>query len=664
MNKNVSLDYFQTKAVTSKSRNLLVVAAPGSGKTSVIINRAVYLVKDKGVNINNILVITFTRNAAINMRNRYSAISGDVNTPFIGTFHSLFYKIFERHFGRIKIITNSEAYTVIKNTLNSFSDNITEERVNEFLNYISIYKIQGRKSLNESIDFEIFIKCYEDYENYKHENNLIDFDDLQTKVYKLLKESSLILKKYSTTFKYILVDEFQDCDEMQINILQLLNKNCSIFAVGDEDQCIYSFRGSMPQCMVEFEKYFEKGVKAYLGINYRSTSGIVTASMKLIKNNKLRNNKTVKSFNKDESDINIINCMDNKHQCLKILDKINILSSSHCNNKTAVLYRTSAENKLLIDLLIKNKIEFQLLGDNYNFYENMICRDLISYLKLSIDFTDVESFISIINKPYRYISKMNLQKLKNNKYKGDCFDFICNLDIANFQVKTLDKIKKLLKKCSKLDTQEAVNCILYKINYYEYIKEFCIKYKRELCDFDCIINEFLESCSVYNNIHDFIDYTLKVKEKIKSNNKSNVILSTIHGVKGMEFNSVLIMNCIDGYLPHERSIPNNIEEERRVFFVAVTRAIENLYLYIPKSLKGSERKVSRFINECELHISEESCNEFEINQTVVHNSFGKGIVRSIDKDTIKIEFSKGLIRQFDLNSLINNNLIKLSANNI
>ena len=403
MNKNVSLDYFQTKAVTSKSRNLLVVAAPGSGKTSVIINRAVYLVKDKGVNINNILVITFTRNAAINMRNRYSAISGDVNTPFIGTFHSLFYKIFERHFGRIKIITNSEAYTVIKNTLNSFSDNITEERVNEFLNYISIYKIQGRKSLNESIDFEIFIKCYEDYENYKHENNLIDFDDLQTKVYKLLKESSLILKKYSTTFKYILVDEFQDCDEMQINILQLLNKNCSIFAVGDEDQCIYSFRGSMPQCMVEFEKYFEKGVKAYLGINYRSTSGIVTASMKLIKNNKLRNNKTVKSFNKDESDINIINCMDNKHQCLKILDKINILSSSHCNNKTAVLYRTSAENKLLIDLLIKNKIEFQLLGDNYNFYENMICRDLISYLKLSIDFTDVESFISIINKPYRYI---------------------------------------------------------------------------------------------------------------------------------------------------------------------------------------------------------------------------------------------------------------------
>lgn len=664
MKKNVSLDYFQTKAVTSDSRNLLVVAAPGSGKTSVIINRAVYLVKNKGVNINNVLVITFTKNAAINMRNRYLAISGDENTPFIGTFHSLFYKIFEKYFGKITIITNSEAYTIIKNTLNSFSDGITEERVNEFLNYISIYKIQGKKSLNESTDFEIFRKCYEDYENYKHKNNLNDFDDLQIKVYKLLKERSSILKKYSTSFKYILVDEFQDCDEMQIKILQLLNKNCSIFAVGDEDQCIYSFRGSMPQCMVEFEKYFPKSIKAYLGINYRSTSDIVIASMKLIKNNKLRNNKTVKSFSKKKSNINIINCLDNKHQCLKILDKINILSSSDLNNKVAVLYRTSSENKLLIDLLIKNEIEFQLLGENYNFYENMICRDLISYLKLSVDFTDAESFISIVNKPYRYIGKMNLQKLKNNKYKEDCFDFISNLGIANFQVKSLGKIKKLLKKCSELDTQAAVNCILYKINYYEYIRDYCIKYKSELSDFDCIINEFLESCSVYKNIQDFINHTLKVKEKIKSNIKSNVILSTIHGVKGMEFNSVLIMNCIDGYLPHERSMPNNIEEERRVFFVAVTRAIENLYLYIPKLLKGSERKVSRFINECELQTREESQNIFEINQIVVHNSFGKGIIRSIDKEKIKIEFSKGLIRQFDLNSLNNNNLIKLFDNNI
>lgn len=664
MGKNVSLDYFQTKAVTSDSRNLLVVAAPGSGKTSVIINRAVYLIKNKGVNISNILVITFTKNAAINMRNRYLAASGDKNAPFIGTFHSLFYKIFEEYFGKITIITNSEAYAIIKNTLNSFSDSITEERVNEFLNYISIYKIQGKKSLNENIDFEILRKCYEDYENYKHKNNLNDFDDLQIKVYKLLKENSLILKKYSTSFKYILVDEFQDCDEMQIKILQLLNKNCSIFAVGDEDQCIYSFRGSMPQCMVEFEKYFSKGIKTYLGINYRSTSDIVIASMKLIKNNKLRNNKTVKSFIKKKSNINIINCLDNKHQCLKILDKINILSSSDLNNKVAVLYRTSSENKLLIDLLIKNKIEFQLLGDNYNFYENMICRDLISYLKLSVDFTDVESFISIVNKPYRYIGKMNLQKLKNNKYKEDCFDFISNLGIANFQVKSLGKIKKLLKKCSELDTQGAVNCILYKINYYEYIKDYCIKYKSELSDFDCIINEFLEICSVYNNIQDFINHTLIVKKKIKSNVKSNVILSTIHGVKGMEFNSVLIMNCIDGYMPHERSMPNNIEEERRVFFVAVTRAIENLYLYIPKSLKGSERKVSRFINECDLQTREVSQSLFEIDQIVVHNSFGKGIIRSIDKEKIKIEFSKGLIRQFDLNSLNNNNLIKLFTNNI
>jgi DNA helicase-2/ATP-dependent DNA helicase PcrA len=635
-----------------------VVAAPGSGKTSVIINRAVFLVKNKGVNLENILIITFTKNAAINMRKRYLNITGDESTPFMGTFHSFFYKILEKHLGNIKIITNFEAYAIIKNTLNSFADSVAEDRINEFLNYISIYKIQGRKSLGENIDYEIFKRCYEDYENYKQKNNLSDFDDLQINVYKLLSENSLILKKYSTSFKYILVDEFQDCDEMQIKILQLLSQNSSIFAVGDEDQCIYSFRGSKPQCMVEFEKYFPNSIKTFLSINYRSTIDIVLTSMKLIKNNNLRNNKTVESFNKKSSNINVINCCDNKDQCLKIIQEINEFSTSNMNNKVAVLYRTCAENRLLIDLLIKNKIEFQLLDENYSFYDNMVCRDLISYLKLSVDFTDVESYLSIINKPYRYIGKMNLEKLKNNKYREDCFEFICNLDIPNFQVKSLNKIKKILNKTGELDTENAVNYILYKIDYYEYIRDYCIKYKRELSDFDCIINEFIESCSDYKNIKDFINHTIEVKKKIKNNNKSNVILSTIHGVKGMEFNSVLIMNCIDGYLPHERSIPTNIEEERRVFFVAITRAIENLYLYIPKTLNGNERKVSRFINECELKVDEQLSSMFETNQIVVHSNFGKGIIRCIDKEKIEIQFSNGLVRKFDLNAVYNNNLIK------
>lgn len=660
MNINTSLDNFQIKAVTSDNKNLLVVAAPGSGKTSVIINRAVHLVKNKGVNLESIIVITFTKNAAINMKRRYLNITGEKNTPFIGTFHSLFYKIIENHCGDIRIISHYEAFIVIKNTLNRFADNLTEDKINEFLNYIPIYKIHGEKLNKGNIDLGIFKKCYEDYEDYKRKNNLNDFDDLQIKVYKLLSENELVLTKYSTLYKYILIDEFQDCDEMQIKILQLLNKHSSIFAVGDEDQCIYSFRGSKPECMVDFEKYFPKSIKTFLGINYRSTIDIVLTSMKLIKNNRMRNNKAVEASSKRNSKINIINCCDNKDQCMHIIYEINNFVTSNVNNinKMAILYRTNAENRLLVDLLIKNKINFQLLDSNYSFYDNMICKDFIAYLKLAIDFTDVENFITIINKPYRYIGKMNLEKLRHNKYKNDCFEFICSLDIPNFQVKALKKVRKILNRASKQSTKNAVSDILYELDYYKYIQEYCIKNKRELSDFDYIINEFIESCSDYKNINDFINHTIEAKKILKNCNNSNIILSTIHGVKGMEFNSVLIMDCIEGYLPHERSIDYNLEEERRVFFVAITRAIENLFLYVPKILNGNEKIISRFIKECELHVVEDIESMLHINQIVRHNNFGNGIVKSIFREKIEIQFANEVIRQFDLRVLLKNKLLK------
>lgn len=263
-----------------------------------------------------------------------------------------------------------------------------------------------------------------------------------------------------------------------------------------------------------------------------------------------------------------------------------------------ILYRTSSESRLLKELLIKNKISFKSFGDNYNFYDNFICRDLLAYLKLSIDSTDKESFINIINKPYRYISKMNLSKLKQHKYKEDCFDYICSLNITNSQIKEIKKAQKCLLKIGSLNVKRAVHEILYKLDYYTYLGEYCLKNK--ISDLNFIVDQFIENSSKFNNISEYINHITEIGLASNQDNFSNIIISTIHAVKGMEFNNVLIMNCVEGCIPHEKSLDSNLEEERRVFYVAISRAIDNLYLFVPKTLNGNEKIVSRFINECEL----------------------------------------------------------------
>lgn len=665
-----NLDLYQKKAVYSEEKNVLVVAPPGSGKTTVTINKVAHLINNKGVSADNIVVITFTKAAAVNMKERYIKLTNSKRAPFFGTFHALFYKILARHIGNINIIKTSDVYKLINGILVSYLDSVSDEKVKEVINDISLFKNSGvdMENFKPKIDKGIFKECFNVYENFKEENYLMDFDDLQLKAKNLFIEKPEILAGYRRLFEYILIDEFQDCDKVQIELLQMIGEGNSIFAVGDEDQCIYGFRGSRPDCMVHFNKFFQNGKKVFLHMNYRSTEDIVSLSKKLIKNNRNRNNKEIKANKSENGSINIFSIESEKEQAEKITESIERLIKENNYNyqHMAILYRTNMESRSIIEAFLKKDIPFKLLDKEYDFFQHFVCKDLLAYLKFSIDNTDKESFARIINKPFRYISKVNIEKVRKNIIKDNCFELLKDIeDMPIFQVKSIDILEKDISRLNKMQLGDAINFIIKNLGYYDYINEYCQRVKSDVSELRDVLEEFKESAEEFNSITSFLVHVDVLKEQLskKTKNEEGVILSTIHGVKGMEFKNVFIINCNEGVIPHINSLPENLEEERRLFYVAITRAIHNINIYTTKFLKGKGKEISRFIKECEIEVSEVSNvkkgfeNLYKIGERVTHKTYGSGKVSEIDGKYISIIFKGGVARKFDASVLMSSGLL-------
>lgn len=592
----MKLDKFQSMAVKKEGKSILVVAPPGSGKTSVILNKVNHCISKEGINYKNIIVITFTKAAAKSMENRYKKNYSDENIPFFGTFHGLFYKILVRIYKNISIINSNTAFFIIKKQLENFNEDISDNKVKEMLNLICL------KKSNIELDFsniseDIFNRCYEAYEKYKRKNNLLDFNDLQNITYNILKKNKNILNYYKRKFKYILVDEFQDCDITQINFLKLINTN--IFCVGDEDQCIYSFRGSSPTYMVNFDKEFADAKKIYLKYNYRSSKSVVDLSKSVIRRNKERNDKDVINHKENLGKTSFFRIANEREQGKDIVKIIVNNKDKNFFKDNAVLYRTNIESRAIIDSFIKSRIPFKVLDSEYNFYNHFICKDLLSYLKLSINICDKESFFNIANKPFRYISKNHLQKISNSKESADVFDLLIdNCDIHPFQVKNLINIRKNIVALNKKTPERAIISILNDLDYKDYIKYYCDRYKQGEEEILSIVEEFKDGALEFRNIKDFLSHVYSVEESLKVNSQKDedcVVLSTIHGVKGMEFKNVFLINAVDDYIPYKNS--NNLEEERRIFYVGITRAIDNLYIYSPKFINKISKNTTPFVDD-------------------------------------------------------------------
>ena len=667
----MNLDLFQQDAVNAKERNVLVVAAPGSGKTTVIINRINYLVNKLKIYNKNIIVITFTKSAALNMKDRYIKSFNLERAPFFGTFHGLFYKMLIRENYKIEIIESYKTHKLIEGVLKKYFDDINEDKIKEVINNISLFK-NSRSNLNEfkpSITKEIFQECYEAYSSYKKKNNLWDFDDLALKVLELLKENKGLRNGYRELFKYILVDEFQDCDELQIEFLKMMNegdKN-SLFAVGDEDQCIYSFRGSKPEYMVIFNNIFKGGKKYYLSKNYRSSKNIIDGAKKVIEYNKERNKKEIIANKEDDGIIKISFPYDEKIQGEEIVDRIKALikDNKYTYKDNIILYRTNIEAMNFIDVFTRKKIPFTLLDKEYNFFEHFICKDILTYLKLSLDPFDKEAFLKIINKPFRYVSKSNLAYVRNfNEYK-DPFEILMEKkDTPPFQIKKLDDLRKDIQYLSKLSLSSAIQFIISDLGYLDYLKTYCEKFNQSLDDLEEILEEFKISASGFKTIIEFFTHIENIKEEIEmSKNKideDRVLLSTIHRVKGMEFKNVFLVNCNEDTIPHISAGDENIEEERRLFYVGITRAIDNLYITAPKTKGGKFKEASRFIKETEFKNEEEESHDLKKGTVVYHNGRKEeGIVDYCKGDRINILFKDGITRSFSIKILLERNLLMI-----
>lgn len=660
--EKMNLDKFQLNAIKSKEKSTLVIAPPGSGKTTVILEKVNQLIDKENISHRNILVITFTKAAANNMKDRYKSIYSNDCVPFFGTFHGLFYKILIRIYKNISIINSNVAFFIIKNELEKFSEDVNENKIKEILNLISLKKSNANLDFSNTSE-EIFNRCFKVYEDYKNKNNLLDFNDLQNIAYETLIKNKELLNYYRKQFKYILVDEFQDCDETQVNFLKLINTN--IFCVGDEDQCIYSFRGSSPSYMVNFTNEFTNGHKVYLKYNYRSAKSIVSLSKNVIRKNIERNNKEVINYKTIIGNTKFFRVDNERAQGIAIAKKIIKNKKNNSSFKdNVILYRTNMESRAILDSFIKFKIPFKVLDSQYNFYDHSICKDLLSYLKLSINMCDKESFFSIANKPFRYISKSNLQYISNSIEETDVFDLLIdNCDIHPFQIKAIEKLRNNIKALNKKTPEKAIISILYDLEYNSYIDTYCEKYKQDRQEIIDIIDEFKEASSEFTGIIEFLNHVDNIEESLKNkilDDEDCVKLSTIHGVKGMEFKNVFIINAVDDYIPHKNS--NNLEEERRIFYVAITRAIENLYIYSPRNVSKAYKKITQFMDDL-LILKDKNKrlnNSFSLNQKVVSKKYGIGTIEEILENRMKVFFKEdNTLRIFDIDTVVKNNLLQV-----
>lgn len=381
--------------------------------------------------------------------------------------------------------------------------------------------------------------------------------------------------------------------------------NNSIFAVGDEDQSIYGFRGARTKYMIDFRNMFKDSEILFLSINYRSPRNIVETSSKIISNNIGRNKKDINSKKVYSEEISIIASENEEEEAEKISNVLLKLKDKESNafDNTAILYRTNKESKNLTDIFMRDNIKFYFLDGEYNFFEHFVCKDLLAYLKLSVNCFDRVSFIRILNKPYRFISKLSIEKLKREKMRKEVYETLCNYDMVSFnQIRQVKAMEKSVKRLAKYSVEDGVKYICDKLGYKEYIETYSKKQGVDIEAFNKIIKDFVSFGKHYNKIEEYIEQIERIKTTISSNNikKEGVRLSTIHGVKGMEFKNVFIINCNEGNIPYSKDDQCDIEEERRLFYVAMTRTIEKLYICYNKTINGSNKEPSVFLLEGKL----------------------------------------------------------------
>lgn len=667
----------QKNAVLHINGPCMVLAGPGSGKTRVITYRILNLVLNNNINPKNILAISFTKASSMEMKNRALSLSNDrrLNSVNYGTFHSVFFRIL-RFFEKYEldcILDEKNKKFAIKGILKNLNVENAEDEdtILGIINEISYVK----NELMDKIDFDSeiltsdeFCRVYNMYEEYKESIKKIDFDDMLIKTYNLLKQNKQILDRVRAAYRYILVDEFQDINKVQFEVIKLIaSPNNNIFVVGDEDQSIYGFRGSRPDFLLEFEDYFKGSKKYVLDINYRSKKEITDIANKLIQNNENRYEKSIKCDREHKGIVKYINTEDAEEEAKFIAKDILSKCEDNCTNYDdfAVIYRTNIQSRALVDAFMDMHIPFVVRDSIVTINDHWVARDLLAYLRLGIDTTLNEDWIRIINKPFRYISKDSIKLASEDR------DFIGALiNKANLhpkQVKTLNDLEIDLSYLKTLSPKNAISYIRTSLDYDRYVLDYCSNRKIKPTGLIEILNELESSSTHFKTINEYLEHIEKVKSEIveSRNNKNSegVIFTTMHSAKGLEFPYVYIIGANEGTIPHEKSYDieddkkrnEAIEEERRLLYVGITRAQDELYISSPKNKYGRKVFQSRFIDEIKSP-TKEDIKAIKIGDKIVHNKFGDGVIIGKDGKMIEVKFKRG-VKDLDYSICFKNGII-------
>ena len=649
----------QFKAVNHLDGPCMVLAGPGSGKTRVITYRIANMVVNKNIKPTSILAISFTKASSIEMKNRALSLSNDfrMNKVTYGTFHSVFFRIlryFENY--NIESILDEKTKRIgLKNILKGLNiENADDdETIGQVINEISYVKnelMDKRDFKSEVLTNDEFIKVYNFYEEYKQQMNKIDFDDMLIKTYELLKNNKAALDRVRSVYRYILVDEFQDINKVQFEALKLIaNPSNNIFVVGDEDQSIYGFRGSRPDFLLEFEEYFSNTKKVLLDINYRSKGEIINIANRLIEKNTNRYEKVIKCGQGNGAKVNYISPEDSEEEAVYIAKDIKNKVQEDYTEYTdfAVIYRTNIQSRALVDVFMDMRIPFVVKDSIVTIYDHWAAQDILAYLRIGVNPNSNKDWIRIINKPFRYISKDNLNLIKDEP------DFINSLinkcDLHPKQVKTINDLDIDISYVKGLNPKNAISYIRTTLDYDRYILDYCANRKIKTNGLIEILNELESSATNFKTIQEYLEHIERVKSEIvdNKNNKETdgVIFTTMHSAKGLEFKNVYIIGANEGTIPHEKSYEiddeekknDQIEEERRLMYVAITRAEENICISSPINKYGKRVSKSRFVEDIKAPTKKEM-DSLTIGDRIYHKKFKEGTIVEKNGDSIKIRF--------------------------
>ena len=598
----------QTQAIMHKDGPMMVLAGPGSGKTTVITHRVQYLTKEYGIDPGDILVITFTRAAAEEMRERYEALTGGGSRVTFGTFHSIFFRILKLayRYTADNIVREEQQMQFVRELAQA--GGLEPEDKNEFAASIlsEISSVKGERIALEhyyskNCPDAVFRQLYAGYEEKMRRAGLIDFDDMMVLCLELFTERKDILSAWQRRYRYILIDEFQDINRLQYEIVRMLAKpEDNLFIVGDDDQSIYRFRGAKPEIMLGFERDYPGAGRILLDVNYRSTEEIVAPALRLIGENQKRFSKAIHTTGRHGKNVITKLWQDPGEENLAIAREIQLyLQSGVRPGDIAVLYRTNAGPRFLMEKLMEYNLPFRTRDTVPNLYEHWISRNILTYIRIAMGSRAREDILQVINRPKRYISRdaMPDETVSFEKMKA----FYAEKDWIAERIESLEGDLRAIARMSPL---AAVNYIRQGIGYDEYLIEYAAFRRMRPEELLETADELKESAAGFRTFDEWFAHIEAYKEELlrqaaqRRTETDAITLATMHSAKGLEFPIVYILDANEGITPHSRAmLDEDMEEERRLFYVAMTRAKTRLHVYAVRERYHKKAEVSRFVWE-------------------------------------------------------------------